>query len=108
MDREQFESAINANPKDFPLRLLYADWLEEQGDETAEGWRWMAQNGKVPKRLASPLCWKWLSPGFSTDKNAPSVMWFAGDSAWPTAFIALEAAAYAFCHIAYPSRNLKI
>ena len=36
MSHEAFLRAITANPDDDVLRLVYADWLEEQGDPRAE------------------------------------------------------------------------
>jgi uncharacterized protein (TIGR02996 family) len=36
MSHEAFLRAITANPEDDVLRLVYADWLEEQGDPRAE------------------------------------------------------------------------
>ncbi|MCI0462063.1 MAG: TIGR02996 domain-containing protein [Gemmataceae bacterium] len=35
-DEDAFLQAIRANPNDEQLRLVYADWLEEQGDPRAE------------------------------------------------------------------------
>ena len=35
-DERPFVEAIVANPNDDELRLVYADWLEEHGDERAE------------------------------------------------------------------------
>jgi uncharacterized protein (TIGR02996 family) len=49
--REDFEAALDRDPDDGALRLVYADWLEEQGDvELAYAQRWMARHGKRPRR----------------------------------------------------------
>lgn len=32
-DREQFERQLQQNPNDWPLRLVYSDWLEEHGED---------------------------------------------------------------------------
>lgn len=40
--REDFESALKENPEDYDTRMVYADWLEEQGewDEAARQRKW--------------------------------------------------------------------
>jgi uncharacterized protein (TIGR02996 family) len=44
-----FERQLGRNPKDWPLRLVYADWLDEQGDqELARAQRWMAKRERCP------------------------------------------------------------
>jgi uncharacterized protein (TIGR02996 family) len=35
---EDFQNALDANPKDWQTRLVFADWLQERGDERAEGY----------------------------------------------------------------------
>jgi len=50
--QQHFTTAINENPSDFTTRLVYADWLKENGDESAAGWRWLCENGKVPVEWA--------------------------------------------------------
>ncbi len=35
-DEQSFLAEIQANPEDLSLRLVYADWLEEQGDARSE------------------------------------------------------------------------
>lgn len=44
-----FEQMLDANPADAPTRLVYADWLEEQGDPACMAQRWMAERGIFPK-----------------------------------------------------------
>lgn len=49
MESEQaYIDAINADPDDRTLQLVYAEWLEEQGDPRAEGWRVLIEAGKRP------------------------------------------------------------
>src|SRR5262245_36659616 len=36
---EEFQAALDANPDDHVTRLLFADWLDEQEDERATGYR---------------------------------------------------------------------
>ena len=56
--REQFEQQLDLNPANFQLRAIYADWLEEQGDEAAAYCqRWMV---KYKKRPLSIVDWWWI------------------------------------------------
>lgn len=36
---DDFQNAIDASPDDWNARLVFADWLQEQGDPRAEGYR---------------------------------------------------------------------
>ena len=36
---DDFQAALDAAPDDAHLRLVFADWLDEQGDERAAGYR---------------------------------------------------------------------
>jgi uncharacterized protein (TIGR02996 family) len=40
-DEDAFQQHLDANPNDCTARLVFADWLEEQGDPRAEGYRAM-------------------------------------------------------------------
>lgn len=59
--------AMKEDPGDGALRLVYADWLEENGrGGEAEGVRWALADGKVPHynrysvgRKASKVSWTW-------------------------------------------------
>jgi uncharacterized protein (TIGR02996 family) len=47
MTESHFESILDRNPSDWITRLLYADWLEEQGEHVrAKGQRWQAKERK--------------------------------------------------------------
>jgi uncharacterized protein (TIGR02996 family) len=48
MHESDFIDAINADPDDRFTQLVYADWLDEQGDPLAEGWRVLIEAGKRP------------------------------------------------------------
>ena len=52
---EPFEQAYEhliANPDDWEYRLIYADWLDEQGDEVAaNGQRWQVVSEKYPEEI---------------------------------------------------------
>ena len=36
---DDFQRALDADPEDWQTRLVFADWLDERGDERAEGYR---------------------------------------------------------------------
>lgn len=46
-DETQFRLALDAEPNNAGLRLVFADWLEDRGDDRALGYRWMGENGKT-------------------------------------------------------------
>jgi uncharacterized protein (TIGR02996 family) len=51
-DHAPFLAAIAAHPGDAAPRLIYADWLEEQGDTArAEAWRWLVKEKRQPAEL---------------------------------------------------------
>lgn len=58
-----FQAALEEDPTSSATRLVFADWLEEQGDPRAAGYRWMGNNGKYPKEATSLLfigeSWDW-------------------------------------------------
>lgn len=48
----EFIRAIQRAPEDDEARLIYADWLEQQGDIRAEYLRLEVQRRRIPRRLA--------------------------------------------------------
>jgi uncharacterized protein (TIGR02996 family) len=62
-DEAPFHAALDENPADIAMRLVFADWLEERGDWRAEGYRWMGQHHKWPtdQRADDGLPWGWWS-----------------------------------------------
>lgn len=56
-----FESALDESPDDFELMAVYADWLEERGDDLAAAYRWCVENRKRPAKNAR---YKKLGPSF--------------------------------------------
>lgn len=46
-----FQAAIDANRFDFDRRLVFADWLDEQGDKRAAGYRAMGRLAFTPTAL---------------------------------------------------------
>lgn len=68
-DEQVFWDALEKNPKDGCLELVFADWLEEQGDRRAAGVRYLGENGLRPerKRLSdgtTVFVWWSRFPGF--------------------------------------------
>lgn len=56
-DRETWLSTIRSNPSDWQAMLVFADWLEEEGDSlAAEQWRWIACVS-FPVRRKFTFCW---------------------------------------------------
>lgn len=45
---QQFLDAIAKEPHIDEPKLIFADWLEEQGDPRAEAWRWIVAKRKRP------------------------------------------------------------
>ena len=65
-----------------PLNLhVYADWLEEAGDEKAAGVRWLAENGKRPDKYihrrfgSTKVPWEW----WREDGTAPAKWQFLAE-----------------------------
>lgn len=55
-----FESRLDENPADWDTRRVYADWLEERGDDRlAAAQRWMAANEKHCSALGEPAGYSW-------------------------------------------------
>lgn len=40
---DDFQSALDADPRDWQTRLVFADWLQERGDPRADGYRALGQ-----------------------------------------------------------------
>ena len=58
------------------LYAVFADWLEEQGDERAAGYRWLARQGKFPRRGGSS--WDWWRFGNhegTAPEDLPNRVW---------------------------------
>jgi len=54
---EAFQAALDANPDDHVTRLVFADWLQEQGDPRAEGYRALGRNQISPYFSAATQLW---------------------------------------------------
>ncbi len=57
-----FETALDDNPSDWDTRLVYADWLEENGfADYACAQRWMGRKKRRPVLGTGSWNWWWLS-----------------------------------------------
>lgn len=54
-----FRRKINRNPRNWTARLIFADWLQEQGDPRAAGYRFMAERKLLPERWHVSKKWYW-------------------------------------------------
>ena len=60
MTRAAFEEMLDAKPADWTTRIIFADWLEEQGDHVAaRGQRWMVRHRKKPYWDYFRKTWDW-------------------------------------------------
>lgn len=72
-----FEQALDTAPDDWTTRLVYADWLEEHGDnDLASAQRWMAERELAPK--LEPAGGNWGPAGF----NPANYEWHWWPEAW--------------------------
>ncbi len=57
-----FEAALNDDPNDWATRLVYADWLEENGfADYASAQRWMVEEKRQPVLGTGGWIWWWIS-----------------------------------------------
>lgn len=60
VEEEAFNRQLDLHPDDHTTRLVFADWLEEQGDDRANGYRALAVNGRIPHRCMQND-WLWAT-----------------------------------------------
>jgi uncharacterized protein (TIGR02996 family) len=64
--RDAFLEDVLARPEDPVVKLVFADWLEENGrPDLAHAYRWMARRGYRPGQRLRPLArkpWAWWHP----------------------------------------------
>lgn len=70
MNDAGFRRELDLKPDDWSLRLIYADWLEEQGEtERARLQRWLVENKRYPE--FDHDCWRWLnSSAYPPERSA--------------------------------------
>lgn len=62
---DDFHAVLDAHPRDWQTRLVFADWLDERGDPRAEGYRMMGHARMAPHGPRNPTQegqtqWGWL------------------------------------------------
>jgi uncharacterized protein (TIGR02996 family) len=64
--RDAFLEDVLARPEDTAVKLIFADWLDENGrPDLAYAYRWMARRGFRPGQRQRPLArkpWAWWHP----------------------------------------------
>jgi uncharacterized protein (TIGR02996 family) len=115
---DDFQTALDADTTDWQTRLVFADWLEDRGDERGPAYRALGLHRHRPSRGKDYVCWfNAAEYGRVTFDNLPSD-WFEelddetdGDSdafrAWATRREAEDAAARAFCRLP-PERQAEL
>jgi uncharacterized protein (TIGR02996 family) len=80
---DDFQNALDANPRDWHTRLVFADWLQDRGDSRAAGFRAIALNKRYPLSaraagLGTDGCWWHRGPlDAGTSHNNVPDDWFA-------------------------------
>jgi uncharacterized protein (TIGR02996 family) len=59
-DESAFQAWLDAHPDDFNCRLVFADWLQERGDERAEGYRALGLLMLSPRK-SDRAVWYWYA-----------------------------------------------
>lgn len=57
---DDFQKQLDAHPDDHHTRLVFADWLEERGDERAEGYRALGLRRRIPGKVAGTWYFNWV------------------------------------------------
>jgi uncharacterized protein (TIGR02996 family) len=71
---DDFQRALDANPDDWQTRLVFADWLQEQGDPRAEGYRALSYTGSCPL-WNSHTNWVWTNSENDGLRHALGIDW---------------------------------
>ena len=69
---DDFQRALDENPDDWQTRLVFADWLQERGDQRAEGYRALGTLRRYPSMDFDP-----------TDNECP--YFYCVDRSWSSA-----------------------
>jgi uncharacterized protein (TIGR02996 family) len=111
---DEFQGRLNAEPDNHTVRLVFADWLEEQGDARADGYRALGRCRFCTGATLDFPCWWSHDGGKEARENVnPQAMlprdWFdllegpaTGGAYWrdyPNRRVAEDAAALAFAKL---------
>lgn len=56
---DDFQRKLDENPNDWQTRIVFADWLEDRGDERATGYRFMGMRRLRPHSYHITKRWSW-------------------------------------------------
>jgi uncharacterized protein (TIGR02996 family) len=73
---DDFNAALDANPDDHQTRLVFADWLQERGDERAEGYRALGMRRLSTRKALRARWYDAAKYGEASGENLPSD-WYA-------------------------------
>lgn len=89
IDEEAFHRAIAADVSNSTNRLVFSDWLEEQGDWRAEGYREMGEKGLYPSEFATTVRTPeeyrrqaWWQAGWPPENSFISYGWHCLSKTW--------------------------
>jgi uncharacterized protein (TIGR02996 family) len=71
-----FQAALTEDPNDWQTRLVFADWLDERGDERADGYRAMGMLRLRPHAMGTRNWWTAEGDGNPYYNHLPRD-WFA-------------------------------
>jgi uncharacterized protein (TIGR02996 family) len=72
---DDFQAALDENPEDWQTRLVFADWLDERGDERGPGYRALGLQRHRPPRGNGYVWFNAANYGRITFENLPAD-WF--------------------------------
>jgi uncharacterized protein (TIGR02996 family) len=72
---DDFQAALDQNPEDWQTRLVFADWLDERGDERGPGYRALGLQRHRPPRGNGYVWFNAANYGRITFDNLPAD-WF--------------------------------
>jgi uncharacterized protein (TIGR02996 family) len=73
---EEFQNHLDANPKDWKTRLLFADWLDARRDPRGPGYRALALRQRRPSKSKETESWYWFdAPSVPYDETASCHLW---------------------------------
>jgi uncharacterized protein (TIGR02996 family) len=86
---DDFRGALDANPEDWQTRLVFADWLQERGDQRADGYRALGVLRLKAWYYETVEGWGWFHPDW-IDIPEPEIMRRVRSSILPPDWAALH------------------
>src|SRR5262249_51212513 len=75
-EEEAFQAALDANPSDHVTRLVFADWLDEQGDPRGPGYRALGQARLYPQHSPDYTPWNYNGEDWRERRSAGAWSWW--------------------------------